>query len=180
VSISPDWVQAIAAILTLGAAGLAVWATFRAPKLAAEFAEKLRNDTQSIEEQRRMKLYILTTLMQYRGQISNYNSVSALNLIDLVFADSQEVRGAWKHFNQATAAVPFSNETTMERYRQIINCIARDVGLNDKLSIQDIETAYFPKGLAELDEAMHLETQEKLQRLRGNVVQAQTSSTNRP
>lgn len=178
-NITAEWVQAIASVLTLGAAALAVWATFRAPKLAAEFAEKLRENAQALEEQKRLKLFVLTTLMQFRGQIANPNSVAALNLIDLVFSASPEVRNAWRHFNDATKAQPYSNEATMERYRQIINCIARDVGLSGDLTVQDIGTSYFPQGLAEIDEAIHLETREKLSRLRGNQA-AQTSSTNRP
>ncbi len=66
----------------------------------------------------------------------------------------------------------------VERYHAIINCIARDLQLNWKISITDIRNLYYSRGLGEMAELAHLETQNKLSALRqGN---DQTSSTNRP
>ena len=159
-------IQAVAAVSTFLAACVAVWATFRAPKTAAYFAETLRSTNERIEESRRLKLFVFTTLMQFRSQIASYNSVAALNLIDVVFMDSKEVREAWRDFHLSTAATPFVMATTVERYHAIIEKISRDLGLNQEITISDIRQSYYPKGLGEMDEAALLETQDKLQRFR--------------
>ena len=134
--------------------------------MAAQFAEQLRTENQAAEERRRLKLFIFSTLMQCRSQIINPNSVAALNLIDVVFIDSKEVREAWKDFHNSTEAKPFSMMATVERYHAIIEKIARDLGLNQQITISDIRNSYYPSGLGDMDEAAFLETQDKLQRLK--------------
>ena len=97
------------------------------------------------------------------------NAIGALNLIEVVFVDSPEVRVAWRHFHEETVKPDnvFSGERLRERYLAIIEKIARDMGLSDRITIADIQNSYYPKGLGEADEAAFLETQDKLQRLRG-------------
>jgi hypothetical protein len=177
--LTSEQVQAVAAIATFFAALVAVWATFRAPKVAAQFAEDLRRNGAVIEEQRRLKLLIFTNLLQYRAQISHENSVASLNLIDVVFIDSDEVRQAWKDFKMAAHTEPFNGVAVIERYHGIINCIARDLKLSGKISIGDIRDSYYPRGLGELAELAQLETQTKLSALRQPMMD-QTSSTSRP
>ena len=58
---TPEWVQGVAAIATFFAAGLAVWAAFRGPELAAQFAEKLRVQNQASEQIRTAKLNVFAT-----------------------------------------------------------------------------------------------------------------------
>ena len=62
-------IEAIAAVAAFLAASAAVWATFRAPRLAAKFAEDLRADSQKSELENNQKLWVFTTLMQNRAQI---------------------------------------------------------------------------------------------------------------
>ena len=164
---SPEQIQAAAAIATFLAAALAVWAAFRAPKLAAEFAERLRIDNQREQESRQAKFMIFANLMQFRAQILNPVAVGSLNLIDVVFADSPEVRGAWRHFHQATEETnSYSYEKIRERYLSVVEKIARDIGLSDKITIADIQNSYYPRGLGEVDEATYYELQDKLKRFR--------------
>jgi hypothetical protein len=161
-----DAIQAIAAVATFFAACLAVWASFRAPKLAAQFAEELRAASARADEQRRQKMFIFTTLLQNRAHIANPDCVSALNFIDIVFIDDREVRDALVHFRAATDASPASVERTVERYLSIIEKMARNIGLNDKITISDIQSYYYPTGLGEVHEAERLELKERLDRLR--------------
>lgn len=165
-----DLVQAIAAVATFLAAAAAVFATFRAPRLAAKFAEDLRIANQKADEERRLKLWVFTTLMQFRRQIINPSAVAALNLIDVVFCDNAEVRNAWRSFSAAVHETPYSPEKVSERYHSILEKMARGLGLHESISIADIQNAYYPEGLGQLDEATYLETQEKLQRLRSTGV----------
>lgn len=163
---SADQIQAVAAVATFLAALAAVWATFRAPKLAAEFAENLRAASQKQEEERRLKLWIFTTLMQYRRSIISHDAVSALNLIDVVYRDSKEVRDAWRSFLKATDEKPTSSEKIVERYHMILEKMAGALGLSDSIAISDIHASYYPEGLGQQGEAEYLELQEKLRRLR--------------
>ncbi len=94
------------------------------------------------------------------------NVVGPLNLIDVVFVDSPDVRVAWRHFLEATKEATFSPERLRERYLSIIDKIARDIGLSDKVTIVDIQNSYYPRGLGDMEEAAYLEALDKLQRLR--------------
>jgi hypothetical protein len=161
-----EQVQAIAAIATFFTAGLAVWAAFKAPKLAADFAEGLRIANLRVEEQRRRKLILFATLLENRGSMATVQSVSAINLTDLVFADVAEVREARKDFMEAANAESFEVVALYERYLGLIRAIARDLGLQDSISIADIRSAWLPTGLGEQAELEQLERQQKLAELR--------------
>lgn len=163
---SPQEIQAFAAGATFLAAVLAVWATFRAPKLAAQFAERLRVEGQKGEEERRLKVQVFTTLMQNRAQIAGSNAVSALNVIDVVFCESPEVREAWRHFRLATDEQPYSAEKVVERYLSIIEKMARDLGLARSITISDIQACYYPEKLGHMDEAAYWEAQAKLRKFK--------------
>jgi hypothetical protein len=159
-------IQAVAAVATFLAACVAVWATFRAPKVAAEFAEALRTATSRADEQRRQKLFIFATLLENRAHIVAPACVSALNLIDLVFIDDREVRDALVHFRSSTDGPASNAERTVERYLFIIEKIARNIGLSEKITISDIQTPYYPTGLSNVHEAERLELEERLARLK--------------
>jgi hypothetical protein len=163
---TPEQIQAIAAVATFLAACCAVWATFRAPKLAAEFAERLRAQSQTADEQRRYKLWIFTTLMQNRARIGSAEAVSALNAIDVIFSESTEVREAWRHFKAATAEQPSSSEKIIERYLSIVHAMARDMSLSGKITVSDIDSPYYPTLLGQMEEAAYWEAQDKLQRFK--------------
>ena len=160
-------IQAVAAIATLLAACAAVWATFRAPRLAAEFAENLRASATKVEEARRIKLAIFSNLLQYRAQIASEPCVATLNLIDFAYSDSVEVRNAWKDFLADTTADPFISMSVIERYLSIIHSMARHLGLSEQITIADIRAQYYPKGIGERAELEQLEFEQKLNSLRG-------------
>src|SRR5262245_23484574 len=82
---------AFAAIAT----GFAAYATWRAPRSAAELAEQLRQASEKQSERRRLKLHVFATLMQERASLATLDGVRCLNLIDVIFHDCREVREAW-------------------------------------------------------------------------------------
>lgn len=138
------WLQAGAGVLTFGAAAWAVLAAYRAPKLAASFAEQLRRDHAAEEEAQREKKWILSTLMRYRGQMLHHDVVSALNMIDIAFLHSKDVREAYQQYWTATNTDnPFA--LRRERFFRIIAAIAGDLGLSQELRVADIERSYYPQ-----------------------------------
>src|SRR5208282_1748992 len=90
-----DGLSLLAAIFSAVATGLAAFAAWSAPRAAAKLAESLRREGERHDALQRNKLQLLATLMQERAQIYSENGVHALNLIDVVFNDSREVREAW-------------------------------------------------------------------------------------
>lgn len=158
-------VQAVAAVATFLAACVAVWASFQAPKLAAQFAEQLRSKSITSDELRRQKYIIFVTLLENRSHIAAANCVSALNLIDLIFVDDKEVRSALAHFLVAAEDPNATDDRRVECFYSIIEKISRNLGLSDKITIADIRTRYYPTALANEHKAHQLELQQKLRRL---------------
>ncbi|MCC4295013.1 DUF6680 family protein [Brevundimonas aurantiaca] len=150
------WVQAIAAIATFGAACVAVWATFSAPKRAAEIAEELRRTNDRIDAERRSQSYILETLLRHRGNIIHGDAVNALNLIDIVFMNALDVREAYQQFWNATAE-PTPWELKVERYNTIIERIIRHLGMSDHIKASDIQRSYHPVGHAKFAQVQNAE-----------------------
>lgn len=159
-----EWVQAVAAIATFLAAALAVWATITAPRRAAAFAEDLRVKNQRADEERRQKVWVLTTLMQNRATIKYAHA--ALNVIDVIFVGSAEVRAAWRHF--LAGATPNNDRVTIERYLALIEKIAADLGLGGALTVADIHNAYYPELLGQIEHLQMMELLERLQRFKGD------------
>jgi|HubBroStandDraft_6_1064221.scaffolds.fasta_scaffold1278193_1 hypothetical protein len=134
----------LAAIFSAIATALAAFATWRAPTAAARLAESLRRDAEKHGERQRHKLGVLSTLMQERAQISSENAVRALNLIDIVFNESRQVREAWSELFLAFEMKPVLQHVVDERLRKLLGAIAKDVGLSDELRTDDLGRVYFP------------------------------------
>jgi hypothetical protein len=94
-----NWIQANAAMITaflsMIATAFAALATYRAPIMAAEVANRLRIESEKENEQRRLRMVVFFTLMQERATFASAQSVQMLNGIDAVFHDCGPVREAW-------------------------------------------------------------------------------------
>jgi hypothetical protein len=132
------------AIFSAIATGFAAVATWRAPITAAKIAESLRRDAERHDEHQRQKLNVFATLMQERAQIHSANGVRALNLVDIVFNESREVREAWSELFMAFQMKPFLQHVIDERLRKLLGAIAKDIGLADELRNDDLGRVYFP------------------------------------
>ena len=158
--IIPAWVQAVAGVATFFAACLAVWATFQAPKRAAELAENLRRGNDKADSEQRSKAYVLETLLRHRASILHPDAVNALNLIDIVFIDVIDVREVFQQFlNSAVEQSPF--ELKIERYNIIIERIVRHLGMNDRIKASDIQRSYHPVGHAKIAQLQTAEMDER-------------------
>ena len=132
------------AIFSAIATAFAAFATWSAPRAAAKLAESLRRDAERHDERQRRKLQVFATLMQERAQIYSENGVRALNLIDIVFNESREVREAWSELFLAFQMKPLLQHVVDERLRKLLGAIAKDIGLADELRTDDLGRVYFP------------------------------------
>ena len=126
-----DLYTLMAAFFSALATGLAAWATWRAPRAAAKLAEELRRQGDRNQEHQKNKLHVFAMLLQERAAIYSENGVRALNLVDVVFNDSREVRDAWAELFQIFLTDPIPPHVLEERLRKLLVAMAKDIGLAD-------------------------------------------------
>lgn len=161
---SPEWVSAAAAILTLLAAVAALVIAWRAPKMAAELAETLRRQNQAADELQRFQMGVFATLMRCRAEILNPEARSAINLVDVAFPTDDGVRSARRLFLEAAAAQNGTPERTIERYHALIEAVARATDLSPYITGFDVRAGYYPEGVSKLDQAAIADAEEKIAR----------------
>ena len=149
-----DWIQSngatIAAFLSVIATGLAAFATYRGPILAAQYSERLRSDSEKETERRKLRLFVFFTLMQERATIASALSVQMLNAIDAVFHDCGPVREAWAdlyHTFGRINEIPWA--MVEDKQRELLRQMAIYLGLSESLKRDDFSRTYYPTALAE-------------------------------
>lgn len=130
---------AFSAVASIGS----VIAAWRVPYAVAKQNEKLRE----ANEARNRKFRILETLLRHRANITTEDSVAALNSIVVDFRSSSKVREAFDRFIDSANAVPFSPQTTTERYLSIINSIIQELGLDSEIKLSAVDRGYYPDAL---------------------------------
>lgn len=162
-----DKIALLTAIFSAIATALAAYATWRAPAAAAKLAEALRRDAERNNERQRQKLKVFATLMQERAQIHSENGVRALNLIDVTFNESRQVREAWSELFLAFQMKPLLQHVVDERMRKLLGTIAKDIGLADELRNDDLGRVYFPVVQAQEQFIKDMQRQQILANLQG-------------
>lgn len=101
-------------------------------------------------EQRKDKMEIFKILMTTRIYGWTYESVKALNIIDIVFANDKDVRQTWKNlYTKYCISKPSDvelKEIEKLRYKLIEN-IAISLGYKDKITWETIQSPYMPEGM---------------------------------
>lgn len=129
-----------------------------APIIAVWVGQILQNRS----EKRKDKLLIFKTLMTSRIYGWTIDSVHALNIIDIVFADDEKVRSAWKELN---AKYHVSNPTQQQldeiqvAQNELLEAMAKSLGYEDRISWETIQNPYIPDGLAMQIEAQRTQQQ---------------------
>jgi uncharacterized protein DUF6680 len=172
---TPEWLAAIAAVFSAIATLFAVIATWKAPLTAAKLAEQLRQSSERDSERRRQKLEILTKLMQERNQLQN--AAGALNLIDIVFNESLEVRNAWSELLQALQIKPYNQTPVEERLRRLLIAITKDVGLADQLRPDDLARIHYPEIHAQEQLIKAIQIQQSIQSLQSGSAAPASNAT---
>lgn len=155
------------AIFSALATAFAAFATWNAPRAAAKLSETLRRDAEHHNERQKQKLYVFSQLMQERAQIHSENGVRTLNLIDIVFNESREVREAWSELYMAFHMKPIVQHVIDERLRKLLGAIASDIGLADKLRNDDLGRVYYPVVQAQEQFIKDMQRQQVLTSLQG-------------
>jgi len=145
---------------------------------AAKLAESLRREAERHNERQRHKLHVFAMLMQERAQIHSEVGVRALNLIDVVFNESREVREAWSELYGAFYIKPLLQHVVDERLRKLLGAIANDIGLSDKLRNDDLGRVYYPVVQAQEQLIKDMQRQQLLTSLQGqNAAGASTAAS---
>lgn len=80
-------------------------------------------------------------------------SVQAMNLIDIVFADDEDVRKQWKIcFDKMCVENPTKTELSKIKTERekLLETIAKSLGYKDIITWESIQNPYIPKGMTEL------------------------------
>lgn len=124
------------------------------PIVAVVVGQKLQNRA----EKRRDKLTVFKVLMANRfGWFPE--SVYAMNIIDIVFADNKAVRKNWKDYYDKLC-IQEPNEMQIKQIKtaqeKMLESMAVSLGYKDKITWDAIQNPYIPKGM--LDAAQQQQT----------------------
>lgn len=103
-------------------------------------------------EKRKDKMQIFKTLMTARIYGWTPDSVNALNVIDIVFADDQNVRNAWKDLNDKYRVMN-PDQQHMKKIEnaqyKLLEAIANSLGYKKKITWETIQNPYMPEGMVQ-------------------------------
>lgn len=119
------------------------------PILAVVIGQKLQVRSQK----RNDKMQIFKILMTSRIFGWTNESVQAMNLIDVVFADDKAVRKQWKIcFDKMCVENPTDTDLSkikLER-EKLLEAMAKSLGYKDIITWESIQNPYIPKGMIDL------------------------------
>lgn len=92
------------------------------------------------------KLNIFETMMSYRYMIHAEESVKAINSIDVVFYEDDNVRNALASFMNEAGKKPEFNPNIEDKYLKLLEEMAKALKLKD-IHWDDIKQTYYPNGL---------------------------------
>lgn len=119
------------------------------PVIAVVIGQKL----QVCSQKRNDKMQIFKTLMTSRIFGWTNESVQAMNLIDVVFADDKAVRKQWKIcFDKMCVENPTDTDLSkikLER-EKLLEAMAKSLGYKNIITWESIQNPYIPKGMTDL------------------------------
>ena len=105
---------------------------------------------QNRAEKRKDKMQIFKILMSSRIYGWTVDSVYALNIIDIVFANDKSVRAAWKDlsdkYNVSKPDKQQCEKIKIAQYK-LLEAIANSLGYKDKITWETIQNPYIPEGM---------------------------------
>ena len=120
------------------------------PIMSVVVAHHLQNRA----EKRKDKLNVFKTLMMSRTGWT-VESVRALNIIDIVFADDKNVRARWKEYYDKLC-VENPTETELKKIKttqdKLLEAMAVSLGYKDKVTWETIQNPYIPKGMVDAEQ----------------------------
>ncbi len=135
-----------------------------APIAASVIAIWLQNRS----EKRKDKMYIFKVLMTSRIYGWTPEKVNVLNIIDIVFSDDKKVRAAWKNLSDKYN-VENPDQLHLKKIEQaqykLIEAIANSLGYKNKITWEEIQNPYIPRGMVE-----QIENQKNMQQMYAEVI----------
>lgn len=102
-------------------------------------------------EKRKDKIEIFKALMVSRYGWS-FNSVQAMNIIEIVFFDDKKVLEAWKDFYDKSC-IEKPTDTQIKKMQiakdRLLEAMAHSLGYKDKVTWETIQNPYIPKGMVD-------------------------------
>lgn len=109
---------------------------------------------QNRSERRKDKLDIFKSLMIARNGWSS-ESVRALNIIDIVYADDTNVRMRWKEYYDRLC-IENPSDTDLKKIKtaqeKLLEAMAVSLGYKDTVTWETIQNSYVPKGMIEAEQ----------------------------
>lgn len=109
---------------------------------------------QNRSERRKDKLDIFKSLMIARNGWSS-ESVRALNIIDIVYADDTNVRMRWKEYYDRLC-IENPSDTDLKKIKtaqeKLLEAMAVSLGYKDTVTWETIQNPYVPKGMIEAEQ----------------------------
>lgn len=130
------------------------------------------------ERKRQDKMRILVDLMTSRVYGWTPQSVNSMNVIDVIFADSEKVKTAWHTFFDSCKMNNPSEQQLKDieiNRCKLIETIANDLGYKDKLTWDEIQSYYYPQGMAN-----YFQEQKEFQDLQLNIAKGANQILNIP
>ena len=103
---------------------------------------------QNYSQKKANKNNIFKILMAYRFKLSEYESVKALNSIQVIFYKNKNVLLAWKNFKHETDKIPFDNNRIEDTYIKLLEEVGKACGYK-KIEWNEIKDYYYPMGLSD-------------------------------
>jgi len=136
----------LTAIATLAAAATAILGPYISANLQRKHTkEMVERDT---------KLRIFGVLMGYRERWGQREAVQALNLIDIVWINTPQVRRAWHDFYRATQAQSgYGPSQQRDAYQRLLERMAEDLGFAGEFRSDDYARVFYSNAVHWEDEA---------------------------
>ena len=116
------------------------------------FAVRVGRNLQNQADTRKDKMDIFKTLMANR-QGWSMESVRAMNIIDIVFADDKDVRECWKKYYTLLCIQQPNEMQSQQIYTaqvRLLEAMAVSLGYKDKITWENIQSPYTPKGMKQV------------------------------
>ena len=121
-----------------------------APIVAVILGQKL----QDRHEKRKDKMELFKALMMSRN-VWTFESVRALNILDIVYSDDSNVRAAWKtYYDKLCVDNPTDSELKkiQDAQYELLETMAQSLGYKDTITWKTIQKPYVPKGMIEAEQ----------------------------
>jgi hypothetical protein len=102
------------------------------------------------KEARDRKIWVLSTLIGQRHNLFSDERIRALNLVEYIFGDADEVRRLYRQYLELADVgnddlTPEQNERLNTKLMELVEAMAKDLGEHGKFTATDFKRGYYPR-----------------------------------